>query len=219
MPVEAAPDRDRQDRARPTRTTRTSRRWSARSISASSSITARTTRTPTAISGGLNRTTQGMLEFVEMFKAPIKVLHPLLTATQEGNYLGTESDRRLPLPGHHPGPFQRGGMAAVQGQQEQRGLPRPHLRGQGALLPAGLRRDPEDLREAAATNSELAMRLRAPRFWRCWPLQRPAAAVRARELQPLFQDAGLRRREPEGRPTPRPSRSRNTATRAASTRA
>ncbi|HVO14331.1 MAG TPA: PrkA family serine protein kinase, partial [Alphaproteobacteria bacterium] len=36
-------------------------------------------------SGGLNRTTQGLLEFVEMFKAPIKVLHPLLTATQEGN--------------------------------------------------------------------------------------------------------------------------------------
>ncbi|TIN58160.1 MAG: PrkA family serine protein kinase, partial [Mesorhizobium sp.] len=37
-------------------------------------------------SGGLNRTTQGLLEFVEMFKAPIKVLHPLLTATQEGSY-------------------------------------------------------------------------------------------------------------------------------------
>ncbi|MHA1566750.1 MAG: PrkA family serine protein kinase, partial [Alphaproteobacteria bacterium] len=35
--------------------------------------------------GGLNRTTQGLLEFVEMFKAPIKVLHPLLTATQESN--------------------------------------------------------------------------------------------------------------------------------------
>src|ERR1700761_2082308 len=30
-------------------------------------------------SGGLNRTTQGVLEFVEMFKAPIKMLHPLLT--------------------------------------------------------------------------------------------------------------------------------------------
>jgi serine protein kinase len=41
-------------------------------------------------SGGLNRTTQGLLEFVEMFKAPIKVLHPMLTATQESNYLGTE---------------------------------------------------------------------------------------------------------------------------------
>ncbi len=42
-------------------------------------------------SGGLNRANQGMLEFVEMFKAPIKMLHPLLTATQEGNYIGTEN--------------------------------------------------------------------------------------------------------------------------------
>ncbi len=41
-------------------------------------------------SGGLCLANQGLLEFVEMFKAPIKMLHPLLTATQEGNYNGTE---------------------------------------------------------------------------------------------------------------------------------
>ncbi|NTV11961.1 MAG: PrkA family serine protein kinase, partial [Zoogloea sp.] len=39
-------------------------------------------------SGGLCLANRGLLEFVEMFKAPIKVLHPLLTATQEGNYKG-----------------------------------------------------------------------------------------------------------------------------------
>lgn len=50
-------------------------------------------------SGGLNRTTQGLLEFVEMFKAPIKVLHPLLTATQERNYVGTESFGAFPYQG------------------------------------------------------------------------------------------------------------------------
>lgn len=50
-------------------------------------------------SGGLNRTTQGLLEFVEMFKAPIKVLHPLLTATQEGNYTGTEAIPAIPYEG------------------------------------------------------------------------------------------------------------------------
>ena len=50
-------------------------------------------------SGGLNRTTQGILEFVEMFKAPIKVLHPLLTATQEGSYIGTENIGALPYQG------------------------------------------------------------------------------------------------------------------------
>lgn len=50
-------------------------------------------------SGGLNRTTQGVLEFVEMFKAPIKMLHPLLTATQEGNYVGTETIGAMPYRG------------------------------------------------------------------------------------------------------------------------
>ncbi|EPR17977.1 PrkA family serine protein kinase [Sphingobium indicum IP26] len=50
-------------------------------------------------SGGLNRANQGMLEFVEMFKAPIKMLHPLLTATQEGNYIGTENIGAIPYTG------------------------------------------------------------------------------------------------------------------------
>jgi serine protein kinase len=50
-------------------------------------------------SGGLNRANQGMLEFVEMFKAPIKKLHPLLTATQEGNYIGTENIGAIPYNG------------------------------------------------------------------------------------------------------------------------
>ena len=50
-------------------------------------------------SGGLNRANQGMLEFVEMFKAPIKMLHPLLTATQEGNYIGTENIGAIPFSG------------------------------------------------------------------------------------------------------------------------
>jgi serine protein kinase len=50
-------------------------------------------------SGALNRANQGMLEFVEMFKAPIKMLHPLLTATQEGNYVGTENIGALPFSG------------------------------------------------------------------------------------------------------------------------
>ncbi|MFQ5970827.1 MAG: PrkA family serine protein kinase [Alphaproteobacteria bacterium] len=52
-----------------------------------------------SFSGGLNRTSQGLLEFVEMFKAPIKVLHPLLTATQEGSYHGTESFGAFPYHG------------------------------------------------------------------------------------------------------------------------
>ncbi len=52
-----------------------------------------------SFSGGLCRANQGLLEFVEMFKAPIKVLHPLLTATQEGNYNSTEGMSAIPFEG------------------------------------------------------------------------------------------------------------------------
>ena len=50
-------------------------------------------------SGGLCLSNQGLLEFVEMFKAPIKMLHPLLTATQEGNFKGTEGFSAIPFQG------------------------------------------------------------------------------------------------------------------------
>lgn len=50
-------------------------------------------------SGSLCKANQGLMEFVEMFKAPIKVLHPLLTATQEGNFNGTEGLSALPFDG------------------------------------------------------------------------------------------------------------------------
>ena len=52
-----------------------------------------------SFSGALCRGNQGIMEFVEMFKAPIKVLHPLLTATQEGNYVGTEAISAIPFNG------------------------------------------------------------------------------------------------------------------------
>ena len=50
-------------------------------------------------SGGLCLANQGLLEYVEMFKAPIKMLHPLLTATQEGNFKGTEGISAIPFQG------------------------------------------------------------------------------------------------------------------------
>ncbi len=119
-------------------------------------------------SGGLNRANQGMLEFVEMFKAPIKMLHPLLTATQEGNYIGTENIGAIPFSGHHPGPLQRGGVADLQEQPQQRSLHRPHLRHQGAVLPAG-DRGAEDLREAGIAVPNWRRRRARRRRWRCWP--------------------------------------------------
>ena len=50
-------------------------------------------------SGGLCLANQGLREFVEMFMASIKVLHPLLTATQEGNFKGTEGFGAIPFEG------------------------------------------------------------------------------------------------------------------------
>ncbi len=49
--------------------------------------------------GALCLSNQGLMEFVEMFKAPIKVLNPLLTATQENNYKGTEPVGAIPFDG------------------------------------------------------------------------------------------------------------------------
>ncbi len=50
-------------------------------------------------SGGLNRTNQGLMDFAEMFKANIKTLNPLLMATQEHSYNGTEAIPSMPYTG------------------------------------------------------------------------------------------------------------------------
>jgi serine protein kinase len=50
-------------------------------------------------SGGLCRGNQGLVEMVEMFKTPIKMLNPLLVATQERTYTGTEAIGSIPFDG------------------------------------------------------------------------------------------------------------------------
>lgn len=50
-------------------------------------------------SGALNVTAQGMVDYAEMFKSNIKTLNPLLTATQEGHYNGTEGFACMPFQG------------------------------------------------------------------------------------------------------------------------
>ncbi len=111
MPSRAAPDRASPRPSRATRTTRTSPRWSARSTSASWRRYAQNDPDAYSYSGGLCLANQGLLEFVEMFKAPIKMLHPLLTATQEGNYKGTEGFGAIPFDGIILAHSQRGGVA------------------------------------------------------------------------------------------------------------
>lgn len=48
-------------------------------------------------SGGFAKGHQGVMEFVEMFKAPLKVLNPLLEAMQARKYTGTEQIGTIPL--------------------------------------------------------------------------------------------------------------------------
>lgn len=52
-----------------------------------------------AFSGGLNRATQGILELVESFKMGAQVLNPLLAATADQQYAGTEAIGQLPWNG------------------------------------------------------------------------------------------------------------------------
>lgn len=49
--------------------------------------------------GALNVTAQGIFDYAEMFKSNIKTLNPLLTATQEGHYNGTEGFASMPFHG------------------------------------------------------------------------------------------------------------------------
>ena len=52
-----------------------------------------------AYDGALSTANQGMLECVEVFKSPPKVLLPLLTATQEGTYKPSEGFGAIPFDG------------------------------------------------------------------------------------------------------------------------
>ena len=97
-------------------------------------------------SGGLNRANQGLLEFVEMFKAPIKM--PSAADRDAGRQLHRHrKHRRHSVLRHCPGAFQRVGMADLQKQPQQRSVHRPDLCDQGSVLPAR-DRGTEDLREA-----------------------------------------------------------------------
>ncbi|HEY3524981.1 MAG TPA: PrkA family serine protein kinase [Nitrososphaeraceae archaeon] len=52
-----------------------------------------------SFTGGLCLGNRGIVEFAEMFKAPIKSLNPLLEATQSNFYKGTESIAAIPFDG------------------------------------------------------------------------------------------------------------------------
>ena len=217
--VGAAPDRRSPRPSRATRTTRTSRRWSARSTSASSSTISQNDPDAYSYSGGLCLANQGLLEFVEMFKAPIKMLHPLLTATQEGNFKGTEGFGAIPFNGIILAHSNESEWQSFRNNKNNEAfLDRIYIV-KVPVLPARVRGG-QDLREAARRNSSLAERaVRAGHARDDGAVLGADAPEGAGELEHLLQDARLRRREPEGRRSRRPRRCRSTATTPASTRA
>ena len=136
LSVEAAPDRRRQDRAgrreQPGHldARRQGRHPQARAFLAARSGRLQLLRRPQPHDAGpprIRRDVQG----ADQGAAPAADRDP-------GRQLRRHREpRRAAVPGHRARPFQRIRVGAVQEQQEQRGVPRPHLRRQGALLPAG----------------------------------------------------------------------------------
>ena len=143
-----------------------------------------------SFSGGLNRTTQGLMEFVEMFKAPIKMLHPLLTATQEGNYAGTENIGGIPYQGII---LAHSNEAEWQTFKNNKNNEAFIDRISVIKVPYCLRSTEErKIYEKLLQHSELAeCALRAVDARHAVALLRAVAPEAARELEPLFEDAGL----------------------------
>ena len=157
-------------------------------------------------SGGLCLANQGLLEFVEMFKAPIKVLHPLLTATQEGNFKGTEGFGAIPFDGIVLAHSNESEWKAFRNNKNNEAfLDRIYI----VKVPYCLRVSEEvKIYEKLLRNSSLAEAPCAPGTLRDDGAVRGADAPEgAGELVSIYsQDAGLRRREPEGHRPARPRR-------------
>ena len=131
-----------------------------------------------------------MLEFVEMFKAPIKMLHPLLTATQEGNYIGTENIGAIPFSGVI---LAHSNEAEWQTFKNNRNNEAFIDRICVIKVPYCLRvTEEQKIYEKLSRTSELAgSALRAGDARDAGAVLRAVAAEGARELQPVLQDAGL----------------------------
>ena len=148
-------------------------------------------------SGGLCLANQGLLEFVEMFKAPIKMLHPLLTATQEGNFKGTEGFSAIPF----------NGLIVAHSNESEWHTFRNNKNNEAFLDRIYIVKVPYCIRmsDEVKIYQKLLVQFLAVEGALCagnprhdGAVLRSVAAEGARELEHLFQDARLRRRNAEG---------------------
>ena len=125
-----------------------------------------------------------------MFKAPIKMLHPLLTATQEGNYIGTENIGAIPFSGI---------ILAHSNEAEWQSF-KSNKNNEAFIdricvikVPYCLRvtEEAQDLREADPGLRTRQRALRAGDARDAGALLRAVAPAQARELDALLQDARL----------------------------
>ncbi|MET3716497.1 putative Ser/Thr protein kinase [Pseudomonas sp. PvP001] len=148
-------------------------------------------------SGALCRANQGLMEFVEMFKAPIKVLHPLLTATQEGNYNSTEGLGAIPYSGILLAHSNESEWHSFRNNKNNEAfIDRIYI----VKVPYCLRVSDEiKIYDKLLFNSSLSKAHCAHRHPEdARPVHHPVAAQGAGQLQHLLEDARIRRRKPQG---------------------
>lgn len=124
-----------------------------------------------------------------MFKAPIKVLHPLLTATQEGNYNGTEGISALPFNGIILAHSNESEWVTFRNNKNNEAfLDRVYI----VKVPYCLRISEEiKIYEKLLNHSELTHAPCARHARNTVTFFHSFAPERARKLQHLFKDAGL----------------------------
>ena len=153
-----------------------------------------------------------------MFKAPIKMLHPLLTATQEGNFKGTEGFSAIPF----------NGIILAHSNESEWQTFRNNKNNEAFLDRIYIVKVPyclqvsEEVKIYDKLLRQLVARRRALRAGHAGhdgAVLGADAAQGAGELQPLFEDARLRRRNPEGRRPEGQDPCRNIATTPAPTKA
>ena len=132
-----------------------------------------------------------------MFKAPIKVLHPLLTATQEGNFKGTEGFGAIPFDGIVLAHSNESEWKAFRNNKNNEAfLDRIYI----VKVPYCLRVSEEiKIYEKLLRGSSLAEATCAPGTLKMMSQFAILTRLKEPENSSLYsQDAGLRRREPEG---------------------
>lgn len=163
-----------------------------------------------SFSGGLCKANQGLMEFVEMFKAPIKVLHPLLTATQEGNYNTTEGMGSVPFDGVILAHSNESEWQTFRNNKHNEAfLDRVYI----VKVPYCVRVTEEiEIYKKLLSNSSLEAPPARRTPWTCWPSSRCSRASRSRKTPASSPRCGCMTAKTSRIPIPKPNPFRSIVT-------